>query len=168
VLLVGALVAGIVFFATRNDDTTNTSSTTTPTATVTPSPSASPTDTPTETESPTPSSSGGDSEAPSDSAAQGAAEEFMGDLKDKLFNLAWIQLCDAGQKRFVNGAALQKELGLDKKSVGDYQISKVEPGVFNGDPRKEVSVKVTYTPKGGETLTLSVTQEHDEAKICGF
>jgi hypothetical protein len=44
----------------------------------------------------------------------------------------------------------------------------VEPKVFNGDPRKEVRVTVTYKPTGNDTLTLSITQEHGEAKICGF
>jgi hypothetical protein len=163
VLVVGALVAGIVFFTTRGDNTTNTANT--PSATVTVSPSSS---SPSESDSPTSTPSASDSEAPSDSDARTAAEEFMTDLKDKQFSLARVQLCEAGQTRFSTGAALQKELGLDTKSVASFTITKVEPKVFNSDPRKDVTVKVTYTPTGSQTLTLSVTQEHEQPKICGF
>jgi hypothetical protein len=92
----------------------------------------------------------------------------MSDLQDELYYLAWVGLCDAGKKRFADGPALQKELGLDRKQISAYRITKVEPKVFNGDPRKEVSVTVAYKPTGNDTLTLSVTQEHSEPKICGF
>jgi hypothetical protein len=161
VLLVGALVAGTVYFVTRKDDPAPTAGTASPTPTVTLSPSATVTETP---ESP----SGGDSQAPSDPAAQGAADEFMSDLQDQMYSLAWVELCDAGKKKFADGTALQKELGLDRKQIGDYRITKVEPKVFNGDPRKEVSVTVTYKPTENGKLTLSITQEHGQAKICGF
>src|SRR5262249_52705128 len=99
VLLAGALVGGIAYLGTRKDGTAPTAGTAAPTPTVTPSPSATETETPSETSAPTATGSGGsDSQAPSDPAAQGAADEFMSDLQDQLFNLAWVGLCDAGKK----------------------------------------------------------------------
>jgi hypothetical protein len=169
VLLVGALVAGVVYFVTRKNDPVPTAGTATPTPTVTLSPSATATESPSATGTPSATATGpSDSQAPSDPAAQRAADEFMSDLQDQMYNLAWVELCDAGKKRFADGTALQKELGLDRKQIGDYRITKVVPKVFNGDPRKEVSVTVTYKPTGNDTLTLSITQEHGGAKICGF
>ncbi|HSV65948.1 MAG TPA: hypothetical protein VLJ59_08605 [Mycobacteriales bacterium] len=193
VLVVGALVVGIVFFATRRHDSPvpvandATTSAPTPSESLTPSetptgsetPSASPSATtsasPSATRSGSPSatvaasaSPGGDSQAPTEDQARSAAEAFLGDLKGKSYSLAWAQLCVAGQELYKTGSALQTKLGLDTKTLTDYRIVGVEDAEFNHDPRKDVKVTVTYNTGSDKNLTLSITLEHDQAAICGF
>lgn len=122
---------------------------------------------PTGTASPTNTGSA-DSSPPSDSAAQAAANNFMSDLKGRLYSQAWLKLCDAGRQKFADGDALRKYFGLDRKSLTNYTITNVAPESYHGDPRKRVLVGVLYSPGRSDTLSLSITLEHDEAAICGF
>lgn len=105
---------------------------------------------------------------PDDAQTVAAVEEFMTNLRQHYYNLAWSQLCADGQARFASGTALRTELGLGARSVTSYSLGKITSVDFNGDPRKALPVRMVLTDGPTRMLDVSVTIENDAVKICGF